>query len=237
MGQAEIIPVMDIMKGQVVHGIAGKRNEYRPIKSRIVEGAAPIDVAEAFKRVFGVDRIYIADLDAIRGIGDNFSVVTEIADSTGLKILLDGGAGNAGDIGRLLQTGIQSAIVATETLASKEDLIEIQQIYGKSVIGSLDLMNGKTLSTCKEFRGTEPLTMARILEAHGIQNLIVLELSLVGTGKGPIHEGLIQICGNSSLDIIAGGGVRNRDDLHELYEIGAGAALVATALHQEAIQP
>ncbi len=237
MGQAEIIPVMDIMKGEVVHGIAGKRNEYRPIKSRIVESAAPIDVAEAFTRVFGVDRIYIADLDAIRGIGDNFSVVTDIADSTGLKILLDGGAGNEGDIDRLLQTGIQSAIVATETLASREALIKIQQIHGKSVVGSLDLMNGKTLSACKEFSGTDPLTMARILEAHGIRNLIVLELSLVGTGKGPIHDGLRQICSNSSSEIIAGGGVRNCDDLHELYEIGVGAALVATALHQKTILP
>ncbi|MHA1938906.1 MAG: HisA/HisF-related TIM barrel protein [Candidatus Thorarchaeota archaeon] len=237
MGQAEIIPVMDIMKGLVVHGIAGKRNEYRPIESSIVDGAAPIDVAEAFKRVFGVDRIYIADLDAIKGVGDNFSIVTDVADSTGLKILLDGGARNARDIDKLLQTGIQNAIVATETLASREDLIEIQQIHGRSVVGSLDLMNGKTLSACGEFNGTKPLVMARILEAHGIRNLIVLELSLVGTGKGPIHEGLVQICGNSSLEIIAGGGVRNRDDLRELFEIGAGAALVATALHRKTIEP
>ncbi len=237
MGQAEIIPVMDIMKGQVVHGIAGKRNEYRPIESSIVEGAVPLDVAEAFRSVFGVDRIYIADLDAIRRIGDNFSIVTDIAESTGLKILLDGGATNARDIDRLLQTGIQSAIVATETLASREDLIEIQEIHGKSIVGSLDLMNGKTLSACNEFSGTEPLAMARILEAHGIQNLIVLELSLVGTGKGPIHDGLIQICDNSSLEIIAGGGARNRDDLHELFEIGASAALVATSLHRKTIQP
>lgn len=237
MGQAEIIPVMDIMNGQVVHGIAGKRNEYQPIESSIVEGAVPIDVAEAFKSHFGVDRIYIADLDAIRGIGDNFSIVTDIADSTGLKILLDGGASNTRDIDRLLQTGIQSAIMATETLASRDDLIEIQQVHGKSVVGSLDLMNGKTLSACDEFSGTEPLAMARILEAHGIQNLIVLELSLVGTGKGPIHDGLIQVCSNSSSEIIAGGGVRNRDDLSELFEIGAGAALVATALHRKTILP
>ncbi|MHA2141693.1 MAG: HisA/HisF-related TIM barrel protein [Candidatus Thorarchaeota archaeon] len=237
MGQSEIIPVMDIMNGQVVHGIAGKRNAYRPIVSSIVKGADPLDVAEAFKDIFDVNRVYIADLDAIRGIGNNIAIVTDIVDTIGLEILLDGGARNATDIGKLLETGIQSAIVATETLASQNDLTEILQVHGASVVGSLDLMSGKTLSACREFNGKDPLSMARVLETSGIQKLIVLELSLVGTGQGPIHDGLIQICSNSSLDIIAGGGVRNRDDLHELFQIGAEAALVATALHQKTVQP
>jgi HisA/HisF family protein len=237
MRQAEIIPVMDIMAGRVVHGIAGKRNEYRPIESGIVDGSDPIDVADAFKQIFGVNRIYIADLDAIRGLGDNFSMVARIREATELEILLDGGARNARDISNLLKTGIKWAIMATETLASEEDLIEIQSMHGDSIVGSLDLMNGKTLSACREFNGRYPLAMANILEKHGIQNLIVLELSLVGTGKGPIHEGLVKICRNSKMEIIAGGGVRNRDDLHELYKIGARAALVATALHRKTIQP
>ncbi|MFX1542918.1 MAG: HisA/HisF-related TIM barrel protein [Promethearchaeota archaeon] len=237
MGQAEIIPVMDIMRGQVVHGIQGRRNEYRPIESSIVDGSNPIDVAIAFKQVFGVDRVYIADLDAIRGIGDNFSLISNIAESTDLEILLDGGARTANDIDNLLRMGIQQAIVATETLASLEDLVEIQQMHGDSIIGSLDLMNGKTLSACQEFGGKDPLTVAYILEEHGIRNLIVLELNLVGTGKGPIHDGLVKICSNSTMRVIAGGGVRNRDDLRELFKIGASAALVATALHRKTILP
>ena len=236
MGQAEIIPVMDIMAGQVVHGIAGKRNEYQPIESNIVDGSNPLDVANAFKQVFGVDRIYIADLDAIRGVGDNFSLMANIVESTRLGVLLDGGARSARDVEKLLETGIHKAVVATETLASRDDLIEIQQAYGASTVGSLDLMNGKTLSACDEFSGTDPLAMAHILEEHGIQDLIVLELSLVGTGKGPVHDGLVRICDNSSMQIIAGGGVRNRSDLRELFEIGAVAALVATALHRKTIE-
>ncbi|MFW9846934.1 MAG: HisA/HisF-related TIM barrel protein, partial [Candidatus Thorarchaeota archaeon] len=68
-------------------------------------------------------------------------------------------------------------------------------------------------------------------------DLIVLELSLVGSGKGPVHESLVQICENSSMRIIAGGGVRNRRDLRDLFNIGARAALVATALHQMTIEP
>ncbi|MFW9888182.1 MAG: HisA/HisF-related TIM barrel protein [Candidatus Thorarchaeota archaeon] len=237
MGQAEIIPVMDITAGQVVHGIAGKRTEYRPIKSSIVDGSNPIDVANAFKQVFGVDRIYIADLDAIRGIGDNFPLIAKIAESTDLEILLDGGARTASDVDKLLSTGIQRAIVATETLASLEDLAEIQQMYGDSIMGSLDLMNGKTLSACQDYSGKDPLGVACRLEEHGIRDLIVLELSLVGTGKGPIHEGLVKICNSSTMRVIAGGGVRNRDDLRELFRIGASAALVATALHRKTILP
>jgi len=234
--EVEIIPVMDIMNGQVVHGISGKRDEYKPITSKIVDSAKPSDVAEAFQEIFNVEKAYIADLDAISGRGNNFSEISEIVDSTGLRILLDGGARNTEDVENLLRTGIHKAVVATETIGSVGDLSRIIQTYDKSIIGSLDLMRGKTMSVCAQFSEREPLEVALILEAMGIKSLIVLELSLVGTSAGPMNTGLVQICKETSMEIIAGGGVRSRQDLRDLYTLGANAALVATALHHGMIR-
>jgi hypothetical protein len=61
-----IIPVMDLMAGQVVRGIAGRRAEYRPLVSPLCGSSAPLEVARAF-RGLGFSEMYLADLDAIAG--------------------------------------------------------------------------------------------------------------------------------------------------------------------------
>ena len=60
-----VIPVIDLMGGQVVRGVAGRRSEYRPVESRIAGDARPATVARAFVDEFGFEAAYVADLDAI----------------------------------------------------------------------------------------------------------------------------------------------------------------------------
>ncbi|MHA2379384.1 MAG: HisA/HisF-related TIM barrel protein [Candidatus Thorarchaeota archaeon] len=233
--ESQIIPVIDIMNAQVVHGIAGMRERYEPIRSKIVEGSDPTDVAEAFRHVFDVDEIYVADLDAISGTGNNIASVTQIAENVEVRILLDAGVRTKADVERLLGLGVPRVIVATETIQSANVLTEIAEHHSDTVIGSLDLMNGKTLGACSDFSHKRPSDVARMMESFGLRNLIVLELALVGSGKGPVHPGLIEVCRSTNMTTIAGGGVRNRDDLRELRSLGVEAALVATALHNQSI--
>src|SRR4051794_23712197 len=71
MPMVQVIPVVDLQRGQVVRGVRGERHAYRPIVSRLVEGSAPCDIALALRRVApppaGRDAVlYVADLDAIQ---------------------------------------------------------------------------------------------------------------------------------------------------------------------------
>ena len=61
----KILPVLDLLDGIVVRGVAGKRNAYRPVESQLVDNPDPIFVAEAFRNHFGLTEFYLADLDAI----------------------------------------------------------------------------------------------------------------------------------------------------------------------------
>ena len=63
----DVFAVLDLMQGQVVRGIAGRRREYQPICSRLTPSAAPLDVACGFRDHFGLTNLYLADLDAIGG--------------------------------------------------------------------------------------------------------------------------------------------------------------------------
>jgi phosphoribosylformimino-5-aminoimidazole carboxamide ribotide isomerase len=67
----------------------------------------------------------------------------------------------------------------------------------------------------------------------GVRRMIVLDLARVGVGEGVGTEDLCRQmrAADQNLEIIAGGGVRGRDDLKRLADAGCDAALVASALH------
>jgi uncharacterized protein related to proFAR isomerase len=48
----KIIPVVDVLKGIVVHAVRGKRKEYQPLKSVLCASTDPVEVAVAL-RAFG----------------------------------------------------------------------------------------------------------------------------------------------------------------------------------------
>jgi phosphoribosylformimino-5-aminoimidazole carboxamide ribotide isomerase len=85
-----VIPVIDILNGVAVHAVRGRRSEYQPLKSILCTSADPLDVASAFKAA-GFSELYVADLDAIMGGKPNFSVLKQIADTTGLRLMVDAG--------------------------------------------------------------------------------------------------------------------------------------------------
>ncbi|MHA2214049.1 MAG: HisA/HisF-related TIM barrel protein [Candidatus Thorarchaeota archaeon] len=204
----KIIPVLDLMNGEVVHGVAGERDLYRPVVSELVEGADPLDISSAFKERFGFKEIYIADLDAIRKQGTNLEYVQRIVELTDLDVILDYGLRSIEGFEKLIRAGVEHVVVATESMESLEAIGKAIEEYPDSVMGSLDLKEGNVLSENANIRNMKAVSVAEELESLGLKRLIVLELSLVGTGRGPIHEALVDTCSTTGLSIIAGGGVR-----------------------------
>ena len=82
-----VIPVIDLKGGVAVHAVRGDRERYRPLRSRIAEGSDPVQLTRAVRERFGLDELYVADLDAIAGGPGNPDVVAALA---------RGGAGDGG---------------------------------------------------------------------------------------------------------------------------------------------
>jgi phosphoribosylformimino-5-aminoimidazole carboxamide ribotide isomerase len=59
-----IIPVLDLMNGIVVRGIAGRRSEYRPRASRVTPSCFPVTVADDLHTHFGFTTFYLASRSA-----------------------------------------------------------------------------------------------------------------------------------------------------------------------------
>jgi phosphoribosylformimino-5-aminoimidazole carboxamide ribotide isomerase len=244
-----VIPVIDLMGGWVVRGVAGRREEYRPIQSRIAADAQPETIARAFVEQFGFDTAYVADLDAILFPPEQkeyyVSCYEQIA-RAGLAVWLDAGIGSAKTARHLRDTLERLAIdfhyvIGLESLAAREALPEIVAELGRErTIFSLDLMGGQPMKLFPQRGWGDPVHITLCAMTTGISRVIVLDLADVGVGRGP---GTLDLCCRlrkefgAGIELISGGGVRGIDDLRALAYAGCDGALVASALHNGKLTP
>uniref|UniRef100_A0A7C2VDR5 HisA/HisF family protein n=1 Tax=Ignisphaera aggregans TaxID=334771 RepID=A0A7C2VDR5_9CREN len=215
----EVIPVIDIMNGLVVRAIAGQRDRYKPLdNSVIVRSPRPEDALAGFKKL-GCGRLYIADLDAILGRGDN-SFVIDMALGYGFRVLAD--VGRRG-LSKADEENV-SYVIGTEYIDYPDELAELS---GRAI--SMDTVDGMVL-----FRNTrlDPERASAELCRYNPSILIVLNLSRVGTEQGLDFDLLriARMCCKTELAV--GGGIRSVDELKLLNTFGVRYVLVATAIHK-----
>ena len=233
-----IIPVIDIKDGLVVRGIAGRRDEYRPVESVLCDDASVGSVAGAFVEKLGLGEVYVADLNAIAGTEPAWSLYEQIA-AAGLDLWVDAGLRDAEDARRLAEFSgggrtIGSVIAGLETLSDTSALESMLEAVGPDrLVFSLDLKAGQPLADSPCWHGQSAEAIAAVAVEAGVRRMIVLDLHRVGTDSGVGTEPLCRQIRvqHPKLELIAGGGVRGLDDLQRLAEAGCDAALVASALH------
>ena len=227
-----IIPVLDLKGGLIVRGIAGKRDLYKPIESRLCSSARPPEVAAALRNLLGPGPMYLADLDAIAGDAPALEVCGEL-EGLGFGLMIDAGIRSAATARRLAAELDGDLIAALETLPAPALLAELVEELGPGrLIFSLDLADGRPLAQGDDWpSGAEEI--AREAVAAGVERLILLDLKAVGTGEGPAHLDRCAAFKESyaGLELVTGGGVRDLDDLLALRSVGVDGVLVASALH------
>jgi HisA/HisF family protein len=232
-----VIPVIDLNRGAAVHAVRGERERYRPLRSRLVHGSDPLRVARAFRRELGLDELYVADLDAIAGGPPRRDVVEALAREA--RVMVDAGVTEAAAARGLLELGVARVVIGTETLADPAALGRLRSELPKAqLVLSLDLRAGRVVSPDGDLARLEAAAALERLTRFGVSEVIVLDLTRVGSGAGP-DVGLVRrLCARfPQLDVLAGGGVRDLADLRALEGAGAAGALVATALHVGTIGP
>ena len=228
-----IIPVIDVLQGKVVHAVKGYREKYLPLKSELFNTLEPTEVAAELKRIFGFEELYVADLDGIMKGTPNLDMISSICKIGDLKVLVDSGVNNSSKANKLLQTGVSNIVVGTETLCKIEDLLNIIKLSGDTpVTGSIDIRDGKVLSQCNELVDVSPSKAAKILEDNGVKQIILLDISKVGSESG-VEVGLAELILNSiNIPLLVGGSVSTIKDIFALREIGVSGVLMATVLHK-----
>ncbi len=215
-----IIFVLDILKGNAVHAIRGERAKYQPIQSKVCSSSNPLEIVSELKPA----EIYIADLDRLQHFGNNFELIKKI--SAKAKTMVDIGAENMDDVRKCAEIA-KTVILGTET-ASLDLIKTAAEQFPGSINVSIDIKNGEVL--IKDTR-IEPHELVKLLNGYDIRDIIILELSKVGTSAGIDTDFLHSVVELSTHNVLLGGGIRDMADINALKEIWVSGALVATAVH------
>jgi phosphoribosylformimino-5-aminoimidazole carboxamide ribotide isomerase len=222
------------MGGRVVQGLRGERQHYHAVRSGLVVGSDPVAIARALCRECDCRAVYVADLDALEGRGDQREVIRELREDLGAEPWVDAGVNDPETASQLLEAGAARVIVGTETLTDIGSLRAIRKTLSSAqMLVSVDVGDVGVLSRCSALSGQSPLAAIELLANEDVTEVILLALRQVGTGAGPDLETLRAVRDAfPELRLITGGGVRTAEDLLALAEAGADGVLLATALHR-----
>ena len=138
--------------------------------------------------------------------------------------MLDAGLRNTTDGQAALKTGATRLIAALETLPGPRQLAELVSRFGnEAVVFSLDLKHGVPIGQSEAWERSDPDAIAEQAVTCGVRSMILLDLAAVGEGQGvPTIDLCIRLQKRlPGIELITGGGVRNRDDLHSLADAGS----------------
>lgn len=219
----QIIPVIDLKNGIVVHAKYGNRDNYAPLKSELCQSSDIFDVIDAYLALSHFPTIYIADLNAITRKSNNAALLGDVMTVfPHITFWIDGGYPLCNN--EFQQLSNYLPILGSESFQD-ENIPEIKKLENDFIL-SLDYsvageLGAKTLFT---------------MQALWPEQLIIMSLPRVGSNQGPDMERLSAYRNQyPQQKIIAAGGIRDNEDLMKLGQIGVQQALVATALHNRKI--
>lgn len=222
-----LIPVIDLMRGQVVRAVRGDRQSYRAIVSKLCDGSDPLQMARALCRHCASSRLYVADLDALTGGDAQADVLRALLQGLpALELWLDAGFADGAAAAALCQrigapAGRVVPVFGSESLRS---LAALRAAFANPDAGvlSLDRRDGQRLDPAGCWDHPE-LWPGRV---------IVMTLERVGADSGPDLDTLREVQARApAARLVGAGGIRHAEDLVRARDAGAHAWLVASALH------
>lgn len=221
-----VIPVIDLLQGQVVRAVRGDRQHYRPIASALCGSSEPLTVARVLCEHCAARQLYVADLDALQGGVGHAALVRQLLEALpGIELWLDAGFADVSQA-QALCAGLGPVaerlvpVFGSESLRSRAAL---EACFTTQGILSLDRRDGQRLDAagCWDAPALWP------------PRVIVMTLERVGAGSGPDLATLAEVAARAPAhtQLIGAGGIASVADLDRAREAGASAWLVASALH------
>ncbi|HUL10405.1 MAG TPA: HisA/HisF-related TIM barrel protein [Candidatus Acidoferrum sp.] len=224
----DVIPVIDLKGGAVVHAQRGDRDSYRPVRSQLCATSEPADVVAGLLAVYPFATLYIADLDAIHARGNARTAIRDIRRRfPEIRLWVDNGLAEPAACRDWLAEDLSELVLGSEAQRDAAVLTALSDDdVRQHLILSLDYGNDR-------FLGPPDLLAARSLWP---ERIIVMTLSRVGSRGGPDLDLLRRWRDEApAKKIFAAGGVRGGEDLLALADCGISGVLVATALHERRI--
>jgi phosphoribosylformimino-5-aminoimidazole carboxamide ribotide isomerase len=224
-----VIPAIDIADGKCV------RLKQGDMAQRTVFSNDPAEMALRWQEA-GAERIHVVDLDgAVGGQSANLEGVRHILAEVRVPVELGGGLRTRDDVARVLEMGVQWAIMGTSALADPEEMQRCLEEFGTRIIAGVDARNGRvSVRGWTETSKVSAVTLARKLQDQGAAAVIFTDIATDGMLAGPNVESTRAMTEALDIGVIASGGVTALDDVRKLRLLepaGVIGCIVGRALY------
>jgi len=233
-----IFPAIDLRGGKVVRLREGDPNQ------QTIFSEQPLETAQRWIEQ-GAQWIHVVNLDgAFNQANHNLSVLEEVA-RLSVSIQFGGGLRSLMDIERAFECGAQRVVLGTVALKEPHIVHEAIHRFGADAICvGLDARNGFiTTHGWTETATITPVELGLRMAGIGVRHALFTDVSRDGALSGSNIQATIELAQQTTLQVIASGGVATLDELTLLSKSGVVAgAVIGMALYteqftlQEAIQ-
>lgn len=226
----EVIPAIDLRNGKCVRLYQGDYSQ------ETVFSEDPVAVAQKWESL-GASRLHIVDLDgAARGEPCNLTVVEGIVRAVGIPVQLGGGMRTIAAVESVLALGVKRAILGTAAVEEPELVAEACRRFGEAIIVGVDARNGYVATRgWKEGTRITAITLIKRMAALGVPRFIYTDAARDGTLTEPNFAAIVELLMETSLPIIAAGGIASVEHLKRLAALGVEGAIVGKALYAGSI--
>ena len=222
----EIIPAIDIRGGKCVRLTEGDYDR------ETVFDDDPVRVAVRWAST-GARRIHVVDLDGAReGRQVNAAIVRKIAQTVDCAVQMGGGIRDLFALRRALDSGVNRVVVGTAAVKDPEFLREAVALARDRLIVSVDARDGLLrVEGWLESTGLDARAWVGQLAHTGVERVVYTDISRDGRLEGPNFAMYERLTAETSVAVIAAGGVTRVEDVERLSECGVEAAIVGRALY------
>ncbi|MBI9012244.1 MAG: 1-(5-phosphoribosyl)-5-[(5-phosphoribosylamino)methylideneamino]imidazole-4-carboxamide isomerase [Clostridiales bacterium] len=220
-----IYPAIDILDGQAVRLLKGDYNE-------VTVYGKPKDLSKKLMNG-GCRNLHIVDLNGARQAGDNRISIYDILTESPTFVQVGGGIRTLSQVVQYLEIGVSQIIIGTMAIKEPDLLQEIVNLYPENITVGVDAKNGfVAVEGWEEVSSVDAVSWIKQLESKGVKRIVYTDISKDGTLTGPNFEMYKKILKETSIEVIASGGISVLEDLIQLKEIGVHGVVVGKALYE-----
>ena len=223
-----IIPAIDIIDGKCVRLSKG---DYETKK---IYNENPVEVAKEFED-FGIQYLHLVDLDGAKAKKIiNQKVIENIAKKTNLIIDFGGGIRSEEDLQKAFDSGAKKVTLGSIAVVNPELCLAWLEKFGveKLILGADCLDRKIKTSGWLENSETDVVDFIKEYQKKGFKEVVCTDISKDGMLQGPSTALYQEIIENSTIELIASGGISNIEDVQKMKEIGCAGTIIGKAIYE-----
>ena len=220
----QVIPAIDVLKGQVVRLLRGNFADVT------VYGDDPVAVGTSWVDQ-GAGLVHLVDLEGARS-GRPDRTLWERFAAAGIPFQVGGGIRDVATARAALESGAVRVVLGTAAVWNPHVLSGIGRMT--SVVAAVDISDGNAVGEGWSGPARRLGEVLAGLRASNVHRLLVTSITRDGTMEGPDLSLIEQVRSHApEMAVIASGGVGSLGDLAMLADAGCEAAIVGRAIYEK----